>query len=129
MHVERTLQRPGGICHHQLINAELLHERNSFYRQFFGADGFGVGRHHVANGDRLQIQLFFEGAAQVTIGEDAQHFLCVIADNGHAESAPRDGQDGIGERTVRSDGWDFCGCVHHITDMRQQTTPQGTARM
>ncbi len=81
----------------ELGDGMLTHEGQCFYGGLVVFDGFGVWCHEMLGCEGIELRggKFFEHAAQVTVGDDAQGMSLFVFDHGTAQTAGRHFQDNL----------------------------------
>ena len=105
----------------------MLHQLHGFHRQRVFGDGSRVGVHHLLRCGAAQINAFFNQAAQIAIGEDAQHAGVGIHDGGGAQAFGAHFAHQLAEACTRQHLRHAAAGAHHVTHVGEQFAAQRTA--
>ena len=85
--------------------------------------------HHLLRGEAAQVHSLLEQAAQVAVGEDAEHAAPLVGDRSGAEAFLRHLAHHFDERRLRQHARHRVAAAHHVAHMREQLASEAAARV
>ncbi len=120
-----------GVCidDQQRRDAIRLHQMHGLGREHAGIDGLRAPRHDRVHAGGVQIGGALDRAAQIAIGEDADHATLRVDDRSHPEALATYLEQTLGERRRRTHLRHVRTRPHDVADVQQQTPAEIAGRM
>ncbi|MDT4854769.1 hypothetical protein FQZ97_890880 [compost metagenome] len=107
----------------------VVHDLQGFGGEHFRAHRLAVDRHDVIDAGLAHVHALVQGAAQVTIGEDAGEPAVRFQYRGHAQALAGHFQQRLAQWRAAGDEGQAVTAVHDVFHLEQQAPAEGAARM